>query len=78
MASIMICSSLWGVRLGEWAGASPRALAFIRAGIGTLVLSTVVVVRRSAHAPASHHRTIAPSIHPYIHPPINPSIHPSI
>ena len=45
MASIMICSSLWGVRLGEWAGASPRALAFIRAGIGTLVLSTVVVVR---------------------------------
>ncbi|MDX2186581.1 MAG: L-rhamnose/proton symporter RhaT [Opitutaceae bacterium] len=43
MASIIIFSTAWGVYFGEWRGAKPRAHALIAAGIGTLVLSTLVI-----------------------------------
>lgn len=43
MASIIIFSTLWGVWFKEWRGASPRAHRLIAAGIGTLILSTLVV-----------------------------------
>ena len=43
MASIIIFSSLWGLALKEWdgAGTRPRRLLFL--GLGTLVLSTLIV-----------------------------------
>jgi L-rhamnose-H+ transport protein len=43
MASIIIFSTMWGFIFKEWKGASPRARRLIIAGIGTLVLSTIVI-----------------------------------
>ncbi len=43
MASIIIFSTLWGVALCEWRGASRRTHALVAAGIGALVLATLVV-----------------------------------
>jgi L-rhamnose-H+ transport protein len=43
MASIIIFSSLWGIALHEWRGASRRTLAWLALSIFTLVTSTVVV-----------------------------------
>ena len=43
MASIIIFSTLWGVYFNEWKGTSPKVHRLITAGIGTLVLSTVVI-----------------------------------
>ncbi|MDR0901173.1 MAG: L-rhamnose/proton symporter RhaT [Opitutaceae bacterium] len=43
MASIIIFSTLWGFYFKEWKGASPKARGLIFAGIGTLVLSTVII-----------------------------------
>jgi len=43
MASIIIFSTLWGFSLGEWRSASPRTRRLVWSGIGTLVLSTVII-----------------------------------
>lgn len=43
MASIIIFSTLWGFYFGEWKSASPKAMRLVLAGIGTLILSTIVV-----------------------------------
>ena len=43
MASIIIFSTLWGVYFHEWKGASKKAHGLITAGIGTLVLSTIII-----------------------------------
>jgi L-rhamnose-H+ transport protein len=43
MASIIIFSSLWGIALREWKGASSRTMALLIFGLFLLVLSTVVV-----------------------------------
>ena len=43
MASIIIFSSLWGIGLHEWRGASGRTKGLLAASIAVLVLSTVVV-----------------------------------
>ena len=43
MASIIIFSTLWGVYFREWKGSSEKALRLIAGGVGTLVLSTVII-----------------------------------
>lgn len=43
MASIILFSSIWGLALGEWKGASPKAKTLLFIGLGGLVLSTVVI-----------------------------------
>jgi L-rhamnose-H+ transport protein len=43
MASIIIFSTLWGVYFHEWKGGSRKAHALIAGGIGTLILSTVII-----------------------------------
>jgi L-rhamnose-H+ transport protein len=43
MASIIIFSTMWGWILHEWKGSSRKAHGLIAAGIGTLILSTVVI-----------------------------------
>jgi hypothetical protein len=43
MASIIIFSSMWGLALGEWRGASKKAKGTLLAGIGVLILATLVV-----------------------------------
>jgi L-rhamnose-H+ transport protein len=43
MASIIIFSTLWGIFLREWKGASPRTRRLVAAGLALLVLSTIVV-----------------------------------
>jgi L-rhamnose-H+ transport protein len=43
MASIIIFSTLWGIGLGEWKGASRRTQAWLAAGLFVLVASTTIV-----------------------------------
>ncbi len=43
MASIILFSSVWGLFLGEWKGASKRAKGRLFFGLGMLVLSTIVI-----------------------------------
>ena len=43
MASIIIFSTMWGWILHEWKGASKKAHLLIGGGIGTLILSTIVI-----------------------------------
>jgi len=43
MASIIIFTSLWGIALHEWRGASFRTKRWLAIGLAVLVLSTVVV-----------------------------------
>ena len=43
MASIIIFSSLWGIALHEWRGASRRTKSWLALGLAVLVLSTMVV-----------------------------------
>jgi L-rhamnose-H+ transport protein len=43
MASIIIFSTLWGFSLGEWRGAATRTRRLVWAGIGTLVLATLII-----------------------------------
>jgi L-rhamnose-H+ transport protein len=43
MASIILFSSIWGLLLGEWKGAAPKAKGLLFLGLGILVLSTVVI-----------------------------------
>ncbi len=43
MASIIIFSSLWGLALREWKGASAKAKGLLFAGLFILVLSTVII-----------------------------------
>jgi L-rhamnose-H+ transport protein len=43
MASIILFSSIWGLFLGEWKGASPKAKGLLFLGLSLLVLSTVVI-----------------------------------
>jgi L-rhamnose-H+ transport protein len=43
MASIIIFSSLWGIALHEWRGASARTKTWLFASIAVLVLSTMIV-----------------------------------
>ncbi len=43
MASIIIFSSLWGIFLKEWKGASSRTRRLLGLGLATLILSTIIV-----------------------------------
>ncbi len=43
MASIIIFSSLWGIALHEWRGASGRTKRWLAVSLVVLVLSTMVV-----------------------------------
>jgi len=43
MASIIICSTLWGVSLKEWKGTTPGTHRLVAAGLALLVTSTVIV-----------------------------------
>jgi L-rhamnose-H+ transport protein len=43
MASIIIFSTLWGLALKEWKGASPRAMTFLVLSLIVLVGSTVII-----------------------------------
>ena len=43
MASIIIFSSIWGLALHEWKGASPKAKGLLFLGLAVLVASTFVV-----------------------------------
>jgi L-rhamnose-H+ transport protein len=43
MASIIIFSSLWGIALHEWRGASGRTKGLLAVSLATLVASTVIV-----------------------------------
>ena len=43
MASIIIFSSLWGIALHEWRGASGRTKRWLALSLAVLVLSTMVV-----------------------------------
>jgi L-rhamnose-H+ transport protein len=43
MASIIIFSTLWGIALKEWKGASRRTIALVTLGLAVLVGSTIVV-----------------------------------
>lgn len=43
MASIIVVSTVWGWIFKEWKGASRKAHAYLVLGIGTLVLSTVII-----------------------------------
>ena len=43
MASIIIFSTMWGWYFHEWKGASRRAHRLIQLGLGTLILSTIVI-----------------------------------
>jgi L-rhamnose-H+ transport protein len=53
MASIIIFSSLWGIGLHEWRGASGRTKGLLALSIAVLVLSTVVVGYGNYLAPPS-------------------------
>lgn len=52
MASIIIFSSIWGLALREWKGASPGARRLLFSGLAILVLSTVIVGYGNHHKPA--------------------------
>jgi L-rhamnose-H+ transport protein len=43
MASIIIFATLWGFSLGEWRGSRVHTRQLVWAGIGTLVLSTLII-----------------------------------
>ena len=43
MASIIIFSTMWGWIFHEWKGASRKTHTLIALGIGTLILSTVII-----------------------------------
>jgi L-rhamnose-H+ transport protein len=43
MASIIIFSTMWGWILHEWKGSSKKAHLLIGGGIGTLILSTIII-----------------------------------
>ena len=43
MASIIIFSSIWGLALHEWKGASAKSKGLLFVGLGILILSTIVV-----------------------------------
>lgn len=43
MASIILFSSIWGLALGEWKGASTKSRRLLFAGLGVLVLATIVI-----------------------------------
>ncbi len=43
MASIILFSTLWGFALKEWAGVRGGTRLLVWAGIGALLLSTVVI-----------------------------------
>ncbi len=43
MASIIIFSSMWGLALREWKGASAKARGFLFLGLAMLILSTIIV-----------------------------------
>ncbi len=43
MASIIIFSTLWGIALREWQGASQRTIALVVTGLAVLVGSTIII-----------------------------------
>ena len=43
MASIIVFSSLWGLKLGEWKGSSKKSRQLLYTALGTLILSTVII-----------------------------------
>jgi L-rhamnose-H+ transport protein len=43
MASIILFSSLWGIVLKEWKGASGLTKTLLAIGLGTLVYSTIII-----------------------------------
>ncbi len=43
MASIIVFSSLWGLKLGEWKGSSKKSRKLLYTALATLILSTVII-----------------------------------
>jgi L-rhamnose-H+ transport protein len=43
MASIIIFSTMWGWIFREWKGAGKKTHTLITLGIGTLILSTIII-----------------------------------
>ncbi|MEI6178759.1 MAG: L-rhamnose/proton symporter RhaT, partial [Verrucomicrobiota bacterium] len=43
MASIIIFSSIWGLALHEWKGASSKSKGLLLGGLAILILSTIVI-----------------------------------
>ena len=43
MSSIIIFSTIWGLSLNEWTGASDKAMQLLRIGLATLIGSTLVI-----------------------------------
>lgn len=43
MATIIIFSTVWGILLHEWRGVGPRTKTWVAAGLGVLILSTLIV-----------------------------------
>jgi len=54
MASIIIFSTLWGLALKEWKGASGRAFAFLTLSLVVLVASTIIIGYGNYLATVSH------------------------
>jgi L-rhamnose-H+ transport protein len=54
MASIIIFSTLWGLALSEWKGASRRAMTFLLLSLAVLVGSTVIIGYGNYLAVPSH------------------------
>ncbi len=54
MASIIIFSTLWGLALSEWKGASSRAMTFLVLSLAVLVGSTVIIGYGNYLATLSH------------------------
>jgi L-rhamnose-H+ transport protein len=54
MASIIIFSTLWGLALSEWKGASRRAMTFLALSLAVLVGSTVIIGYGNYLATPSH------------------------
>jgi L-rhamnose-H+ transport protein len=54
MASIIIFSTLWGLALSEWKGASRRAMTFLVLSLAVLVCSTIIIGYGNYLAVPSH------------------------
>lgn len=52
MASIIIFSTLWGIALKEWKGASGRTKSLVALGLATLVASTIIIGYGNSLKPA--------------------------
>ncbi|MBV9037989.1 MAG: rhamnose/proton symporter RhaT, partial [Acidobacteriaceae bacterium] len=54
MASIVIFSTLWGIGLHEWKGASKKSIRLLTLGLAVLLGSTLIVGYGNYLASAAH------------------------